>query len=94
LVVLGIGFSLVAWLLTIGIKPLPSEVREPRQETAALLIYLIPLAVFIAYGFSAIHGWVPGEPADALLILAAKRTVFVVIAAGIWSRALAIVAAT
>ena len=37
-VVLGIGFSLVAWLLTIGINPLPYEVREPRQETAALLM--------------------------------------------------------
>ena len=78
-VVLGIGFSLVAWLLTIGIKPLPYEVREPRQETAALLMYLIPLAVFIAYGFSAIRRWVPGEPADSLLILAAKLAVFVAI---------------
>jgi membrane protease YdiL (CAAX protease family) len=82
-VVLGIGFSLVAWLLTIGIKPLPYEVREPRQETAALLMYLIPLAVFIAYGFSAIPRWVPGEPADSLLILAAKLAVFVVIPAWI-----------
>jgi hypothetical protein len=70
--VLGIAFSPVAWLLTIGIQPLPYEVREPRQETAALLIYLTPLAVFIAYGFSAIHRWVPGEPVDSLLILAAK----------------------
>jgi membrane protease YdiL (CAAX protease family) len=82
-VVLGIGFSLVAWLLTIGIKPLPYEVREPRQETAALLMYLIPLAVFIAYGFSAIHRRVPGEPADSLLILAAKLAVFVAIPAWI-----------
>ena len=62
---------------------MPYEVGEPRQETAALLMYLIPLAVFIAYGFSAIHRWVPGEPADSLLILAAKLAVFVAIPAGI-----------
>jgi membrane protease YdiL (CAAX protease family) len=78
-VVLGIGFSLVAWLLTIGIKPLPYVVREPRQETATLLFYLVPLALFIAYGFSAIHRWLPAEPADSLAILVAKLAVFVAI---------------
>ena len=82
-VVLGVGFSLVAWLLTIGVKPLPYDVREPKQETANLLVYLVPLAAFIAYGFSAIHRWVPGEPADSLAILAAKLAVFVAIPAWI-----------
>jgi membrane protease YdiL (CAAX protease family) len=82
-VVLGIGFSLVAWLLTIGIKPLPYDVREPKQETATLLAYLIPLAAFIAYGFSAIPRWVPGEPADSLAILVAKLAGFVAIPAWI-----------
>jgi membrane protease YdiL (CAAX protease family) len=82
-VVLGIGFSLVAWLLTIGIQPLPYAVREPGQETATLLVYLIPLAAFIAYGFSAIHRWVAGEPADSLAILVAKLAVFVAIPAWI-----------
>jgi len=82
-VVLGIGFSLVAWLLTIGVKPLPYEVRKASQETAALLIYLIPLAACIAYGFSAIHRWVPAEPADSLAILAVKLAIFVVIPAWI-----------
>jgi membrane protease YdiL (CAAX protease family) len=81
--VLGVGFSLIAWLLTIGVKPLPYEVREPWQETAMLLAYLIPLAVFIAYGFDAIHRWVPGEPADSLAILVAKLAVFVAIPAWI-----------
>ena len=82
-VVLGVGFSLVAWLLTIGIKALPHEVREPKQETATLLVYLIPLAAFIAYGFSAIHRWIPGEPADSLAILVAKLAGFVAIPASI-----------
>lgn len=82
-VVLGIGFSLVAWLLTTGIKALPYEVREPKQETATLLVYLVPLAAFIAYGFSAIHRWIPGEPADSLAILVAKLAGFVAIPASI-----------
>jgi membrane protease YdiL (CAAX protease family) len=77
--VLGVGFSVLAWLLTIGIQPLPYQVREPRRESIALLTYLIPLAAFIAYGFSAIHRWVPGDPADSLAILAAKLAVFVIL---------------
>jgi membrane protease YdiL (CAAX protease family) len=77
--VLGVGFSVLAWLLTIGIQPLPYQVREPRRESIALLTYLIPLAAFIAYGFSAIHRWVTGDPADSLAILAAKLAVFVIL---------------
>jgi len=30
--VLGVGFSLAAWLLTIGVKPLPYRVLEPDRE--------------------------------------------------------------
>lgn len=85
-VVLGIGFSLVAWLLTIGVKPLRYDVRQPKQETATLLAYLIPLAAFVAYGFSGIHRWVPGEPADSLAVLVAKLAVFVAIPALIMVR--------
>jgi membrane protease YdiL (CAAX protease family) len=79
--VLGIGFSLAAWLLTIGVKPLPYEVRRPQREIAILLAYLLPLTAFVAYGFAAIHRLVPAEPADSLAILAAKLAVFVVIPA-------------
>lgn len=77
--ILGIGFSLAAWLLTIGVKPLAYRVQDPKRELTAILIYLVPLAVFIAYGFSAIHRYVPSEPVDSLAILAAKLAVFVVV---------------
>ncbi|HZD32662.1 MAG TPA: CPBP family intramembrane glutamic endopeptidase [Candidatus Angelobacter sp.] len=77
--VLGVGFSLIAWLLTLGVKPLPYSVRQPGSEEATLLLYLLPLAAFIAYGFGTIHRLVPAEPADSLAILAAKLAVFVVI---------------
>ena len=75
--VLGVGFSLIAWLLTLGVDPLAYRVREPGRELRLLLLYMVPLAGFIAYGFGAIHRWVPGEPADSLVILAAKLSVFV-----------------
>lgn len=81
--VLGVGFSVAAWLLTIGVKPLPYEVRQPRKESAALLLYLFPLAAFVALGFSAIHRLVPTEPSDSIAMLVAKLTVFVAIPAWI-----------
>ena len=81
--IMGVGFSLAAWLLTIGVEPLPYRVREPRRELATLLMYLVPLAAFIAYGFSAIHRYVPAEPADSLVILVAKLAAFVAIPAWI-----------
>jgi membrane protease YdiL (CAAX protease family) len=77
--VLGVGFSFIACLVTLGIEPLPYRVSEPVAETFTLLLYLAPLAVFIAYGFDAIHRWVPGEPADSFAILIAKLAAFVVI---------------
>jgi len=77
--ILGVGFSLVAWALTFGLQPLTYEVHHPRGESRALLLYMLPLALFIAYGFTAVHRWVPGEPADSLAILAVKLAVFVII---------------
>ena len=81
--VLGIGLSLAAWLITIGIDPLPYRVLEPQRESAMLLAYLVPLALLIAYGFSAIHRTVPSEPADSLAILVAKLSIFVIVPAWI-----------
>ena len=81
--VVGIGFSIAAWLLTIGIKPLPCRVLEPGRELATLLVYLLPLAGFIAFGFSAIHRYVTAELADSLAILAAKLAVLVAVPAWI-----------
>jgi CAAX protease family protein len=81
--VLGVGFSLAAWLLTIGVDPLPFRLRQANRELAMLLGYLIPLVGFITFGFEAIHREIPGEPAVSLAILGAKLSVFVVIPAAI-----------
>ena len=81
--ILGVAFSALAWVLTLGIKPLPYAVKEPSQELALLLLYMLPLAAFVAYGFSAIHRWVVTEPADSIAILVAKLAVFVAIPAAL-----------
>jgi membrane protease YdiL (CAAX protease family) len=79
--ILGVGFSLAAWLLTVGVKPLPYRVIDPGRELPSLLAYLLPLVAFITFGFSAIHRYIPAEPADSIVILIAKLAVFVVIPA-------------
>jgi len=78
-VVLGVGFSLLAALLTMGVKPLMYEVREPARELAYLLIYLLPLAALVAYGFDAVHRFVLTQPAASLAILAVKLVIFVIV---------------
>lgn len=80
---LGVGFSLAAWVLTIGIEPLSYRVLEPGREAATLLMYLLPLVAFITYGFSAIRRYVMAEPTDSLAILLAKLAVFVALPARI-----------
>lgn len=77
LVVVGIGFSGLAWRLTRHVNPLPFAVRRPGRETALLACYLIGAAAFIAWGFNAIETGVPSEPLRSVVLLAAKLAVFV-----------------
>jgi len=79
LAILGVGFSLAAWLLTLGTRPLPYEVRHPGREAGFLAVYLIPLTAYITWAGTAIRKYVPVEPAQASAILAAKLLFFVVI---------------
>src|SRR5262252_8861521 len=69
LAVLGVGFSLLAWLLTLGVKPLAYNVHEPSTELAYLLLYLLPLAAVVAYGFDAVHRLVATQPAASSFLL-------------------------
>ncbi len=83
LVIVGIGFSLAAWLLTIGVKPPSYSVRQPRSELTFITIYLLSVVAFITWGLGAIHQYIPADPADAFTILTTKLLVFVVIPAAI-----------
>lgn len=79
--ILGVGFSLAAWMLSIGTKPLNYHVNYPASELTVLMAYMLPLAAYIAWGGIAIRRYLPDDPANAIGILVAKLVFFVVIPA-------------
>ena len=79
--IVGIGFSLAAWLLTIGVKPLAYTVRQPQKELTVIAIYLVPVVAFFTWGLGAIHRYIPADPEDAFALLVAKLLVLVVVPA-------------
>jgi membrane protease YdiL (CAAX protease family) len=83
LTILGAGFSLAAWLLTAGAHPLACSVSRPGSELAVILAYLLPVVVFLTWGLGAVHRAVPSDPLNAVVVLAAKLIVFVVLPAAI-----------
>jgi len=81
LAILGFGFSLAAWLLTIRVKPLEYSIKEPKKELAVILAYLVPVMAFITWGLGPLRAYVLTEPAHSIAILVAKLMVAVVIPA-------------
>lgn len=81
--ILGVGFSAAAWLLTVGIRPLPYEVFKPHKELTALLLYLVPLSAVVAIGFGFVHEHATNSAADSVAICALKLVVFVALPAWI-----------
>ena len=81
LTILGFGFTLVAWLLTIRIKPLEYSIKAPQRELAVIIAYLAPVIAFITWGLGPLRGYVLTEPAHSIAILVAKLIVLVVIPA-------------
>lgn len=77
LVVVGIGFSGLAWWFTRRVDPFPFTIRWPERETALLACYLIGAAAFIAWGFNAIEAGFASERLKSVALLAAKLAVFV-----------------
>lgn len=83
LTILGVGFSLAAWLLTIGVRPLDYPMFKPKRELAAVAIYLVPVVAFATWGLDLLHRYVPADPENAFAILAGKLVVFMVVPAAI-----------
>jgi hypothetical protein len=79
LMVLGVGFSVLAWWTTRSVVPLPLDVKKPGEETMILLAYLVALAVFITWGLPAVGALAPTEPWKSVSILAAKLAALVVV---------------
>jgi membrane protease YdiL (CAAX protease family) len=80
-VILGAGFSLAAFLLTIGSAPLEYHVTHPAAELAFLCLYLLPLMALFTWGGGTIHRFVPAGPAYASAVLVAKLVCFVALPA-------------
>jgi hypothetical protein len=59
LAILGVGFSLAAWLLTVGAQPLDYSVLKPTRELVAIGTYLLPIAMFVTWGLGPLRRYVP-----------------------------------
>ena len=79
ILIVGLGFSALAWWFTRRAEPLPLAVRQPDREAMLLAAYLVAVAAFIAWGLNFIESGVRTEPLKSVVILAAKLAVFVLI---------------
>jgi membrane protease YdiL (CAAX protease family) len=80
LIVIGAGFSSLAWWLTKGVKPLTIPVKWPRLECVLLILYLLVLVVpFLTWGMNLIRSSFTTEPVRSVVVLAAKLTVIVLV---------------
>lgn len=86
LLIVGVGFSALAWWFTRRVAPLSFVVRQPSREAALLAAYLVAVAAFIAWGLGIIETGVPSEPWKSVVILAAKLAVFVLIPLAVFHR--------
>jgi len=75
---MGVGFSVLAWLVTLGEQAPAIEVRRPELELAAVLVFLAAYAVlFTGWGLSAFHAAYPPGRLEAALLVAFKLLVHV-----------------
>jgi membrane protease YdiL (CAAX protease family) len=81
LTILGIGFSLAAWLFTLRVRPLAYSVISPTRELAMVATCLVPLVAFITWGLGPLRRYFPSDPGHAVVILAAKLILFVILPA-------------
>ncbi len=85
LVIVGVGFSFLAWLTTIGVAPQPLTVKAPVGEAVVALVLVALLAVYLVGVKSWVDGFVPGlakggnDLAHEAWVMALKLAVFVLI---------------
>jgi uncharacterized protein len=87
LLVFGVGCSVVAWLATIGVRPVRYRVARPRAESLAILGYLVLFAVLVlGYAFTAMKAAVADGRPEELAMLALKLATMVALPAWIVTR--------
>ncbi|MBV9670442.1 MAG: hypothetical protein JOZ43_05750, partial [Acidobacteriales bacterium] len=77
--VLGVGFSVVAVVVTLGYEPLSPRVRAPREEVGVLLGCLLVFGVYFAFLSPFITRGFPGEHSQQWLTLVIKLLMFIAI---------------
>ena len=77
--ILGIGFSVAAWLMTLRVSPLVYGVLEPKAELGIVVAYLAPVVAFITWGLAFLQNEFASDPGHAIAVLVAKLLVFVII---------------
>jgi len=82
-VVLGVAFSALAWLVTIGIKPIEIEIAQPKLEGLVAIVLVVAVGAYLVYGRTWVDAQFAGQgmmELDHLLgITAAKLAIFVVV---------------
>ena len=81
--ILGVGFSLAAWLFTLHVRPLDYSVVSPRGELVTVAAWLLPVVAFVTWGLGLLHRYFPSDPEHAVMVLAAKLVVFVIFPAAV-----------
>lgn len=77
--IFGVGFSIIAWIATIGVQPGKIQVRKPGREFPTVILYLVIFAIFVlGWGFSAVRSSFPQEPQQGIAILLVKVLTMVV----------------
>src|SRR5262245_25449661 len=67
--IFGVGFSVIAWLSTIGMSPAPMEVRAPAREFTAVTLYMIVFSIAVlGYAFSALKAGFPNQPQQDIAV--------------------------
>jgi len=80
LLIIGVGFSSLAWWITKGLKPLTLPVKQPASECGLLLFYLMFIVVpFLTWGMTLLRNAIVTEPMNSLGVMFAKLTVTVLV---------------
>ena len=69
LVVLGFGFSFLAWVVTLGVRPLTLEVSQPVSQAAVALMLVVLVAVYLVGARSWVDALVPDADAGGHVLL-------------------------
>lgn len=81
LAIMGVGFSVVSWLVTARVSPLAYSISNPASELSTVGFCLVLVVAFITWGLPALHRYFPTDPTQSVAILTAKLAVFVILPA-------------